>query len=58
MPEKAGLIWRQVGGPGELSVQRFTSLMALDSTGWRVAKGEPLFPKDQSPKYKVEDQRV
>jgi len=47
MPEKAGLIWRQVGGPGELSAQRFGDLMTLDATGWGVSKGEPLFPKDR-----------
>lgn len=46
MPEKAGLIWRQVGGPGEPGAQRFADLMALDPTGWRVVKGDSLFPKE------------
>jgi methionyl-tRNA synthetase len=46
MPTKAADMWRQVGGPGELGQQRFADLMKLDATGWRVTKGEPLFPKD------------
>jgi methionyl-tRNA synthetase len=47
MPVKAAELWKQVGGPGELGVQRYASLMALDAAGWRVTKGEPLFPKDR-----------
>jgi methionyl-tRNA synthetase len=46
MPEKSANLWQQLGGPGELSAQRFSELMALDPTGWRVAKGASLFPKD------------
>ena len=46
MPVKAAELWRQVGGPGDLGAQRFADLMALDATGWRVTKGEPLFPKE------------
>ena len=47
MPGKSPDLWRQLGGPGELGAQRFAGLMELDATGWRVTKGEPLFPKDQ-----------
>jgi len=47
MPTKTTELWRQVGGPGELGEQRFASLMSLDATGWRVTKGDPLFPKDR-----------
>ena len=47
MPVKAAELWRQVGGPGDLGAQRFADLMSLDATGWRVTKGEPLFPKER-----------
>ena len=46
LPEKSALLWQQVGGPGELSDQRFASLMSMDCAGWRVTKGAGLFPKD------------
>ncbi|HEX4683438.1 MAG TPA: methionine--tRNA ligase [Gemmatimonadaceae bacterium] len=45
MPVKAQELWVQLGGPGAVSDQRFDRARALDVTGWRVAKGEPLFPK-------------
>jgi methionyl-tRNA synthetase len=47
MPGKAEEMWHQLGGPGKVGDQRFASLMALDAAGWRVSKGEPLFPKEQ-----------
>jgi methionyl-tRNA synthetase len=46
MPTKAAELWRQVGGPGDLGAQRFSELMSLDATGWRVTKGDALFPKE------------
>ena len=46
LPGKASELWRQVGGRGELSAQRFGKLLELDPTGWTVTKGEPLFPKE------------
>ena len=45
MPAKAAEMWTQIGGPGRVEDQRFDSLMRLDANGWRVAKGNPLFPK-------------
>jgi methionyl-tRNA synthetase len=45
MPVKAQALWVQLGGSGAVSDQRFAAARALDVTGWRVAKGEPLFPK-------------
>ena len=45
MPLKAQALWTSVGGPGLVSSQRFTSLTLLDVTGWKVSKGESLFPK-------------
>ena len=45
MPVKAQELWAQLGGSGAVSDQRFAAAAALDVTGWRVAKGQPLFPK-------------
>ena len=45
MPEKAQAAWRQVGGPGNVGDQKIPGLSSLDTQGWRVAKGDPLFPK-------------
>ncbi len=45
MPAKAEELWRQLGAPGQACEQRFDSLPRLRPTGWRVAKGPPLFPK-------------
>jgi methionyl-tRNA synthetase len=50
MPRKADTLWRQLGGPDALDAQRFAGLTAMDPTGWRVNKGDPLFPKDNPPK--------
>lgn len=47
MPGKAAALWTQLGGPGRVDEQRFEALARLDATGWRVSKGEPLFPKDR-----------
>jgi methionyl-tRNA synthetase len=45
VPSKAQELWERLGAPGRIEDQRFDSLMQLDATGWRVRKGEPLFPK-------------
>lgn len=45
MPTKAQAAWRQIGGSGEVADQRVTLLGGLDTGGWTVAKGEPLFPR-------------
>jgi methionyl-tRNA synthetase len=45
IPQKSQAAWRQLGGPGEVSDQTIAGLASLDSAGWRVAKGDPLFPK-------------
>ncbi len=49
MPSKAQELWAQLGGPGRVEDQRFTDVDSLDVTGWRVAKGAPLFPKPLAP---------
>jgi methionyl-tRNA synthetase len=46
MPLRAQALWQQLGGPAEVSEQRFDGLESLDCGGWHVAKGEPLFPKE------------
>lgn len=46
MPGKVTELWRALGGPGEVSDQRFADLFDLDVSGWRVSKGAPLFPKE------------
>jgi methionyl-tRNA synthetase len=50
MPHKADELWRQVGGTGSVHAQQFHSLGNIDVTGWRVAKGEGLFPRPVPPK--------
>ena len=47
MPTKAEALWVQLGGSGRAADQRFDSLSMLDVTGWRVAKGDGLFPRPQ-----------
>ena len=47
MPVKAQELWSQLGGPGAVASIRFAELERLEPTGWRVAKGAPLFPKEQ-----------
>jgi methionyl-tRNA synthetase len=50
MPVKAAELWSLLGAPGKLEDQRFTSLESLDATGWKVQKGEPLFPRAEKKK--------
>jgi len=43
---KSAELWRQVGGAGVLAHQRFAAVASLDASGWRVTKGDALFPKE------------
>ena len=45
MPNKAQAVWEQLGGPGTVGEQRNDRLDALDVGGWKVRKGESLFPR-------------
>jgi methionyl-tRNA synthetase len=45
MPGKAQAAWSQLGGPGLVADQRIADLAALDTKGWKVTKGEQLFPR-------------
>jgi methionyl-tRNA synthetase len=47
MPTKSQELWESLGGSGRVSAQRLDNLMRLDATGWRVTKGQVLFPRDQ-----------
>jgi methionyl-tRNA synthetase len=47
MPGKSQTLWQQLGGPGEVGAQRFANVEALAVTGWRVRKGDALFPRPQ-----------
>ena len=47
MPQKSESAWRVMGGIGNLSDIRLDDLADLDTAGWKVTKGEPLFPKPQ-----------
>lgn len=50
MPEKVEQVWAQLGGPGRVSDQRFEALAPLDCAGWKVTKGDALFPRPQAEK--------
>jgi methionyl-tRNA synthetase len=45
VPMKAQSVWEQLGAPGSVHDQRFRDVAELDAAGWKVSKGEPLFPK-------------
>ena len=45
MPAKAQALWSMLGGPDDVGEQRFEWLEELDPAGWRVTKGEALFPR-------------
>jgi methionyl-tRNA synthetase len=46
MPAKSAELWRQLGAPTVLAHQRFADVPSLDVGGWRVTKGDSLFPKE------------
>jgi methionyl-tRNA synthetase len=50
MPAKAEALWGQLGAPGTAGGTRYDTLDALGTAGWRVAKGEGLFPRPEPPK--------
>jgi methionyl-tRNA synthetase len=50
MPSKAQALWETLGAPGSVHARRWPTLAPVDATGWRVTKGEPLFPREEVPK--------
>jgi methionyl-tRNA synthetase len=49
VPKKAQAAWEQLGGRGAVADQRFSELARLDTAGWKVNRGDPLFPKPVPP---------
>jgi hypothetical protein len=43
-------LWTQLGAPVPLASVNSTQAFQLRADGWKVAKGNPLFPKDVSEK--------
>jgi methionyl-tRNA synthetase len=46
-PGKCENLWSMLGAPGSVHDVTFESLDSIDPSGWKVAKSEPLFPKEQ-----------
>jgi len=49
MPNKAEALWRALGGPGTAAATLLDTADALDCAGWKVSKGEGLFPRPEPP---------
>jgi methionyl-tRNA synthetase len=47
MPGKAEDLWRLVGAPGAAAEAKYATVETLDVAGWRVTKGEGLFPRPE-----------
>jgi methionyl-tRNA synthetase len=45
MPTKVEAVWAQLGAPGTAGAQRIDALAELEPAGWRVQKGEGVFPR-------------
>jgi len=50
MPTKAQALWEALGAPGSVHERRWPTLAPVDAAGWRVTKGEALFPREEAPK--------
>ncbi|HYW50808.1 MAG TPA: methionine--tRNA ligase [Gemmatimonadaceae bacterium] len=50
MPTKAQALWEVLGAPGLVADRRWPTLEPVDAAGWRVSKGEPLFPREEPAK--------
>ncbi|MBW7933274.1 MAG: methionine--tRNA ligase [Gemmatimonadaceae bacterium] len=47
MPHKMQALWTQLGGAGDVSAVRLDA--PINVGGWKVTKGDPLFPKPEPP---------
>jgi methionyl-tRNA synthetase len=47
MPGKAETLWSQLGAPGTATGALFSEVESMSAAGWRVSKGEGLFPRPQ-----------
>ncbi len=48
MPAKAQALWETLGAPGSVHEQPWPTLAAVSPVGWRVTKGAPLFPREET----------
>jgi methionyl-tRNA synthetase len=46
MPTKSDELWTRLGGTGSVHEQRFAALPKLETKGWTVRAGAPLFPRE------------
>lgn len=49
MPGKAEALWAALGAPGAAADTPFVTADGIDCAGWRVKKGEGLFPRPEPP---------
>jgi methionyl-tRNA synthetase len=47
MPIKAEALWTQLGGPGLAAATPYPDLATLQTVGWKVRKGDGLFPRPE-----------
>ena len=47
IPGKADALWTQLGAPGTASSTTFNAVQSIDVRGWKVSKGEGLFPRPE-----------
>jgi methionyl-tRNA synthetase len=50
MPGKAAALWAQLGAPAAPGDVAYAALGTLSAEGWRVSKGDALFPRPEPPK--------
>jgi len=50
IPTKAQALWEALGAPGSVHDCRWPTIAPVDAAGWRVTKGEALFPREEAPK--------
>lgn len=49
MPGKAAALWAQLGAPGAPADVHYDALATHSAEGWRVSKGQGLFPRPEPP---------
>ena len=49
LPGKAQALWAMLGAPGDVHARPWPTRAVPDVAGWRVTKGEALFPREATP---------
>ncbi len=49
MPGKAEALWKALGAPGSAATTLLDAADRIEGTGWKVSKGEGLFPRPEPP---------